>query len=329
MQKRLLCALVGMALLMTLCMNVLAAYSDNSSPREAAQTQPETAVGGTADMFGVLTEVSATASKLIESNVSLDALDVLAEGTGLQEAAGAKLWVNGVPLGTSVKTKLIGESTYISMRAIVEALDPTAAISWRDGQFHAAGNGFTMTARPGDLFMVVNGRYLYVPNGILYENSATFAPLRTVCNAVGASTSWEMMTGTITVTTTGSPLNAGSSFYNHDDLYWLSRIIEAESKNQPLNGKVAVGAVILNRVTNPQFPNSIYDVIFQPNQFQPVQNGSIYDLPSQESVIAAKLALEGAVEAGGSLFFNRAGLDCWASRTKTYVTTIADHSFYR
>ena len=331
MQKRLLCALVGITLLMTLCMNVLAAYSDSPFARNVAQSQSNISAQSSAEtsIFETLTEVSSTASKLIDNNVAPDALDVLAERPGLQDGTRTWLTVNGRSLGSTATTKLVGDSTYISMRVMVEALDPTAVITWRDGQFYATGNGFTMTARPGDYYMVVNGRYLYVPEGIVYENSTTLAPLRTICNALGASTSWEPMTGNITVTTTGSPLNSGTSYYNQDDLYWLSRIIDAESKNQPLKGKIAVGTVILNRVDSAQFANSIYDVIFEPNQFQPVQNGSLYSHPSHESVVAAKLVLEGAKEAGDSLFFNRAGLDCWASRTKTYVVTIEDHSFYR
>ena len=96
----------------------------------------------------------------------------------------------------------------------------------------------------------------------------------------------------------GTPLASGDTFYNSESLYWLSRIIYAESGNQPLEGKIAVGNVVLNRVAHPQFPNTVKGVIFQANQFTPVQNGSINRTPSSESVIAAKLCLDGANTAG-------------------------------
>ncbi len=326
MQKRMLSALVGIALLMTLCMNVLAAYSDNS----AAQTGAASSLDATkAGVFGELSEVSRSLSSN-ENVLSQDALTALYEATGTDSRlyTGPDLLVNGSHLAKDVAIKQVNGTTYISVRAMVEALAPEANVSWQDNQLVASGNGFSLTARPGDIYIVVNDRYLYVPDSVLHENDVVMAPVRTICTALGATTSWEAMTGNINIATTGTPLVSGASYYNSEDLHWMSRIITAESRNQPLNGKVAVGTVIMNRVGNAQFPDSIYGVIFQPNQFQPVQNGSIHGAPNQDSIIAAKLVLDGAREAGNSLFFNRAGLDCWASRNKTLVATIGDHSFY-
>lgn len=96
--------------------------------------------------------------------------------------------------------------------------------------------------------------------------------------------------------------------YSSEDLRWLSQIIHAEAKGEPLKGKVAVGAVILNRVENEEFPRSIYHVIHQKSkkgkyQFQPVANGKINNKPSQESIEAAKLALKGNDPTNGAVFF--------------------------
>ena len=77
-----------------------------------------------------------------------------------------------------------------------------------------------------------------------------------------------------------------------------------------------------------RFPNTVYGVIFQRNQFSPVANGSIYRTPNAESVLAAKICLEGGEALDGVLWFNRAGLKSWASRHCTYVATIANHTFY-
>lgn len=113
-------------------------------------------------------------------------------------------------------------------------------------------------------------------------------------------------------------------------MYWLSRIIYAESGNQPLDGKIAVGNVVLNRVASPGFPNSVYEVIFQRNQFTPAANGSINRTPSAESVVAAKLCLDGANTAGSALYFVNPTVapGSWASRNRPYVATIGAHAFY-
>lgn len=111
---------------------------------------------------------------------------------------------------------------------------------------------------------------------------------------------WDGTQSTIQITSGSGPILSGEQAYQADVVYWLSRIIYAESGNQPLDGKIAVGNVVLNRVASPRFPNSVYEVIFQRNQFTPAANGSINRTPSAESVVAAKLCLDGANTAGSA-----------------------------
>ena len=122
--------------------------------------------------------------------------------------------------------------------------------------------------------------------------------------------------------------------YTADDLYWMSRIISAESRGEPLVGKLAVGTVVMNRVAGEEFPDSIYDVIFDREwgvQFTPTANGTIYHDPTEESVLAAKMVLEGARVAGDSLYFLAPELtdNHWIMENREYVTTIGCHWFYR
>ena len=114
----------------------------------------------------------------------------------------------------------------------------------------------------------------------------------------------------------------------------MARIISAESRGEPLLGKLAVGTVVLNRVASDEFPDSIYDVIFDNQwgiQFQPVANGTIYNEPTEESMLAAKLCLDGARVAGDSLYFLAPELtdNHWIMENREYVTTIGCHWFYR
>lgn len=337
MRKRLLGVLVGAVLLTALCMNVLAAYSDSFTNIQTEDTPVLTQENTSKDSTNAVSikeeerqdiESEPSSTPFTDATFKPITINEISETNPEPQLIGPQLRVNGVSL-QNTETTTLNDSTYISIRNLIEALDPTTSVSWENGQLLATGNNFYMTARPGDLYMVVNDRYLYVPNGILSQDGSILAPIRTICNALGATTNWDVMTKDISVTTSGAPLVSGNSHYNYDDLYWLSRIITAESRNQPLKGKIAVGTVIMNRVESPKFPDTIHDVIFSGIQFSPVQNGSIYNAPSEESVIAAKLVLDGAREAGDSLFFNRVGLNSWASRSKTYITTIADHNFYR
>lgn len=90
--------------------------------------------------------------------------------------------------------------------------------------------------------------------------------------------------------------NAGSvaaSTSRDDNVYLLGRAIHGEARGEPYIGKVAVAAVILNRVDHPSFPNSIAGVIYQPGAFTAVSDGQINLAPDDESLRAARDALNG------------------------------------
>lgn len=89
-----------------------------------------------------------------------------------------------------------------------------------------------------------------------------------------------------------------------EDVDLLARVIAAEAQGEPYVGQVAVGAVILNRVKSPQFPNSLSGVIYQPHAFESVSNGLIWRrTPSAEAYRAAQDALNGWDPTYGALFF--------------------------
>ena len=105
--------------------------------------------------------------------------------------------------------------------------------------------------------------------------------------------------------------NQGAYAANADDTTLLGAIIQAEAGNQCYDGKLAVGAVVLNRVKSERYPNSIRDVIYAPGQFGPATNGSLDVVLSngvnEECMQAAREALEGATTVGDAKNFHRAG----------------------
>ncbi len=90
---------------------------------------------------------------------------------------------------------------------------------------------------------------------------------------------------------------------NSINLDLLARAIYAEARGESFEGQVAVGAVIVNRMESPKFPNTIEKVLYQPNQFKCVENGRINQTPNQNAYKAARRAIEGEDPSQGALFF--------------------------
>ena len=113
-----------------------------------------------------------------------------------------------------------------------------------------------------------------------------------------------------------------------NDLYLLAKCIHAEARGEPYVGKVAVGAVILNRVASPDFPNSIYGVIYQPWAFTAVHDGQINLEPEAASYQAATDALTGWDPSYGSLYYYNPSTasSSWIFNRQT-VVTIGKHVF--
>lgn len=190
----------------------------------------------------------------------------------------------------------------------------------------AQGDDLHLEALAGEAYFTVNDRCFYVPCFVQATEGQVYLPLDTFAEALGCTPSTDPTTGALRLSQTGAPATA--PVYPEEDLYWLSRAIYSESGNQPMAGRIAVGTVILNRVADPAFPDTIKDVVFAPRQFSPVANGTIYHDPDERSVVAAKLCLDGVREAEPCLYFNVTTMYSWADRSRTYYCTIGGHNFY-
>jgi N-acetylmuramoyl-L-alanine amidase len=125
-------------------------------------------------------------------------------------------------------------------------------------------------------------------------------------------------------------IEVSRSVSNRGDTYLLARVIEGEAADEPFDGKVAVGAVILNRTESAAFPHSMASVIYQPGAFESVSNGEYNRPVSEESLRAASMAMSGWDPTGGSLFFwNPSKLVNPWIWTRNIVTQIGRHVFAR
>ncbi len=244
-----------------------------------------------------------------------------------------RLLVDGAGVSLEVGRFVEDGVTYVSLSAMARELDPSAQVEWDDQaqQTKVTTAKLTLTAQVGQLYLVANGRYFYLPETVRVVEGRMVVPLWAVAKAFDAVVGWQAETGTVTVTRGSGAVQSGENFYDQEDLFWLSRIIVAESGNQPLEGKMAVGNVVMNRVASSRYPNTVKEVLAQKNQFSPYKNGKLADRkPNESSVIAAKLVLDGGVveETEGAMWFD-GSRNSWAAKNKEFVATIGGHSFYR
>lgn len=258
--------------------------------------------------------------------------------------------VNNSKIYSDVEPFISNGTTYVPLRFIGEALK-TDNISWNE-----ESQSVTIKKENDTLIFFINKNYAFINNirtsinGIpVIKNNRTFVPLRIISENLNATVNWNETSRTVSINTnnissnlnkpssntpnSSKPSLDSSSDYDEDAIYWLARIIEAEASGEPYKGKVAVGEVILNRVKSNNFPNTIWGVIFDDNfgiQFEPVANGTIYNTPSSDSIVAAKEALSGSNYSSNSLYFlnPKIAQSNWITKNRKYCMTIANHDFY-
>jgi len=245
------------------------------------------------------------------------------------------IMVNKHYIKTDVRPLLISGVTYVPIRFVGEALG--AQVAWDSNTRTAmvTDRHDEITMQIGSEYGYVNGWKVKVENKILLEGDRTFAPVRFICESLGATVGWDGAHLTVIINKDGvaPPKQAYNRGYVDDDVYWLGRIINAEAEGEPMNGKIGVGNVVLNRVRSNLYPDTIYDVIFDTNngvQFEPILNGRIQATPSFDSLVAAKYCLQGESVVGESLFFlnPKTSTSFWIPNNRQYLMALGNHSFY-
>ena len=226
-------------------------------------------------------------------------------------------------------------TTFVGIRSFANTMDPGAKVSYNSSTrtLTVSSDRLYLTAKDGQNYIVANGRYLYTDSPVFMRSGTMYAPVLLMAKAFGAKIRWDGPSHSFRITKGTGGIVSGDSFYREDEVYWLSRIINAESGGEPLQGKIAVGNVILNRRDHSYFPNTIYGVIFDKKngvQFSPTQNGMIYKSPNAQSIIAAKICLEGYSLNDDILYFVNASLvpNCWVCNNREFFKKIGNHSFF-
>lgn len=246
----------------------------------------------------------------------------------------AKLGItlNGRSLSTD--TRMINGTPYVALKSFInENTNMSFTYNQKTKTANVKGSGFEMDVIDGSNVVYANGRTFFsmTPNAVMADGEM-YAPIQSIAKALGFG---YYLNAKNVATLTGSvkPLTHGSRYYPEDAVYWLARIISAESRGESLLGQIAVGSVVMNRVKSSSYPNTIWGVIFDKKygvQFSPVLDGSIYAEPTAVSITAAKICLEGFNVNTSALFFlyPRYSTSSWIPNNRQYLFSIGKHDFY-
>jgi len=115
---------------------------------------------------------------------------------------------------------------------------------------------------------------------------------------------------------------------NSGDVDLLARLISAEARGEPYTGQVAVGAVVLNRVASPAFPNTMSGVIYQSGAFTCLQDGQFWGTVADSAYKAARDAINGWDPSGGAIYYYNpsTATSSWIW-SRPVITVIGKHKF--
>ena len=119
-----------------------------------------------------------------------------------------------------------------------------------------------------------------------------------------------------------------SDGYTSADYNLLARVISAEARGESYAGQVAVGAVILNRIEHPSFPDTVAGVVYQPGAFSCLYDGQFDEPIADSAYSAARDALMGLDPSGGAIYYYnpKTATNRWI-RSRPVITTIGRHVF--
>ncbi len=243
--------------------------------------------------------------------ISIIILAACVNAQALEQKIFVTIKINGNCINTSVLPYFKDNRVFVPIRLVAESLG--AEVDWVHEESKAV---ITNDEKTIELYLDsneiwINSEKKEMDAQVELIDGYTMAPVRFIAEALDCSVQWDEMTYTALINKDNVEIPAAfitSRAYTDEDIIWLARIIYAEGAYKTIAGKVAVANVVLNRTRSDRFPDTIYDVIFDNDycmQFPPAHKpGFRESIPSQECIIAAKMALEGINNIENCLFFN-------------------------
>lgn len=243
------------------------------------------------------------------------------------------VYINGKSAAFSAR--IINGEAYLPTAQFIQSVSGAKALyNPLTKTLSASGSGYDISVSDGAYVLYSSARPMFAttPSAVLSDGNL-YSPASVLSRALGVKITYSSGSS-VSVSGVSSPITRADKFYREDEVYWLARIINAESRGEALLGQIAVGGVVLNRVKSQLYPNTIWGVIFDKKygvQFSPILDGSIYSEPTYTSILAAKICLEGFSISSDTLFFlyPSASTSSWIPKNRQYAFTIGKHDFYR
>ncbi len=218
-------------------------------------------------------------------------------------------------------------------------LEPGSLWNEETGELTVGARDFVLHAVKGEAYFSVNSRYVYEPRSFFRYDGRSWFPLEVISHVFSAELKLSSDGRRVDLKSAELAVMPGGAAWYYDnfgssEIFWLARIIHSEAGNQPIEGRIGVGNVVLNRVASDRYPDNIRDVVFDKQfaiQFDPAASGTVYAEPDELDVICACLCFEGYNTVGESMFFvnPRIADDSWFKTTKEFVISIGEHDFYK
>lgn len=241
------------------------------------------------------------------------------------------IYVDGT-LVSSLEVTYVNGTAFVPVCGFATAVDD-AEHSLRDNKDTAkvTAEGLSVTASVGDPYIIANGRALPLQKSgkpsvtVTLIDGNVAAPVAVLAKVFVSSV--EEKEDGVYVSSSSAYIESGDEFYDAEELYLISHVVNLEAGYESFNGKLAVASVIMNRVAGSEFPDTVYSVVYQKNQFSVVDSSRFDDEPNADSLIAAKMILEGYRYDKRILFFDSTG-DSWAAENRTFLYKLGGHYFY-
>jgi len=242
------------------------------------------------------------------------------------------LKINGTPVYTDTLPYVKKNRTFVPVRAVAEALNMNVEWIPDEKKIVLTDDEHTIQMWLDSNILIVNDREITMDVNVEGFSGRAMVPVRYLAEIKDFEIKWDDYTYSVEMNKEGVAIPASSIFhrsYSDDDIIWLARIIHVEGRYLSLDAKVAIANVVLNRTKDPNFPDTVYDVIFDKRyskQFPPAHRQGFKELkPDESCVIAAKMALEGINNIDKCLYFNNRP---FSNKSKDLYKKIDGEYFY-
>lgn len=271
----------------------------------------------------------------------LSGAPVMAAGEGDQgdpSDQAVQIVINGEHIPLSIAPLVHEGRVFVPLRPLFEAL--WAEIEYHDGAVYGVRGSRSLYLEIGTGTARVAGNEVQLDAPPFIIAGRAYVPVRFVAQSLGDHVDWQPDSRTVAIRSefvqrlgpavADAEQRTARVPYTEEEFEWLVRVINAEAYDEPYEGMVAVGCVVVNRVLHPSFPGTVMEVLFAPGQFKVIQNGQVNRALRPEAYQAAMDALYGPdLSLGALYFFNPDVSRNSFLHSLTPTVTIGRHRFAR